>query len=117
VIDACVSLLGSTNADAVVTVLSVPPKYNPHWVYFQDGAGLLRLSTGEAAPLPRRQELPPAFHREGSVYVTRSNILMECNSLYGKRLVGYPLEQKHSVNIDGLEDWDRAEMLVSAMRR
>lgn len=113
-IDACIHLLELSGADAVVTVLPVPEEHNPHWVYFADESGLLRLSTGEAAPITRRQDLPPAFHREGSVYVTRRDVLMKENSFYGRRLVGYCLEPELSVNIDRPSDWVRAEELVAS---
>lgn len=108
-IDACIELLESSNADAVVTMLPVPLEYNPHWVYFSDAEGFLRLSTGESAPIPRRQLLPPAFHREGSVYVTRRDILMQQASLFGARLLGYTVDPKSSVNIDTSADWATAE--------
>jgi CMP-N-acetylneuraminic acid synthetase len=112
-IDGCIQLLETTDADAVVTIIPVPAEHNPHWVYFQNGSNLLRLSTGESTPIPRRQELPPAFHREGSVYVTRRDVLIEGNSLYGRRLAGYPVDAVRSVNIDGPEDWARAETLTA----
>ncbi len=111
-IDACIELLGSRDVDAVVTVLPVPCEHNPHWVYLEDDNGLLRLSTGEQFPVPRRQELPAAFHREGSVYVTRRSTLMDQNSLYGRRLLGYQIEPERSVNIDGPEDLKRAEVML-----
>ncbi|MFL6200264.1 MAG: cytidylyltransferase domain-containing protein [Thermoanaerobaculia bacterium] len=113
-IDGCIELL-ETGLDAVVSVLPVPPEHNPHWVYFRDGDGLLRLATGEEQPIPRRQELPPAFHRDGAVYVTRRDVLMEGNSLYGKRLGGYLIEaliDSRGVNLDTPADWERAEKLV-----
>lgn len=116
-IDACIDLLGSSHADAVVTVLPVPAEHHPHWVYFQGGDGMLRLSNGANAPVPRRQDLPPAFHREGSVYVTRRNILMDDHSLYGERVAGYPVDPARSVNIDDLADWARAEALLAASTR
>ncbi len=112
-IDACIRLLELSDADAAVTVLPVPEEHNPHWVYFADESGLLRLSTGEASPITRRQELPPAYHREGSVYVTRRDVLMKENSLYGRRLVGHCIEQESSVNIDRPSDWVRAEELLA----
>src|SRR5262249_52826405 len=96
VIDECIDLLEKSDADAVVTVLTVPAEFNPHWVYFKNADGSLRLSTGESRPIARRQDLPEAFHREGSVYVTRRNVVMEENSLYGKRVVGFPLDSKQS---------------------
>lgn len=112
-IDACVERWERSGADAVVTILPVPAEYNPHWVYFSDEGGRLRLSTGEVEPIPRRQSLPPAFHREGSVYVTRRDVVMEGHSLYGSSLVGHPLHPEHCINIDGPEDWERAERLLA----
>ena len=109
-IDGCIELLETEGLDAVVSVLPVPPEHNPHWVWFRNGDGLLRLATGEDQPIPRRQELPPAFHRDGSVYVTRRDVLMEGNSLYGKRLGGF-LADSRSVNLDTPADWERAERL------
>lgn len=109
-IDGCIEMLETEGLDAVVSVLPVPPEHNPHWVWFRAGDGLLRLATGEDQPIPRRQELPPAFHRDGSVYVTRRDVLMEGNSLYGKRLGGF-LADSRSVNLDTPADWERAERL------
>ena len=112
-IDGCIDLLEASDADAVLTVLPVPHEYNPHWVYFLDEEGRLSLSTGESEPVARRQALPAAFHREGSVYVTRRECIMELNSLYGRRLIGYEVNPHTSVNIDGPVDWERAETLLS----
>lgn len=117
-VDACIDLLEQRGFDAVVSVLPVPAEHNPHWVYFEDGDGRLRLATGETAPIPRRQELPPAFHREGSVYVTRRDVLMEgTGSLYGSNLGGYPMpDAARCVNLDTPADWERAERWVRSLR-
>jgi CMP-N-acetylneuraminic acid synthetase len=114
-IDNCADLLIRSRADSVMTVIPVPDSYNPHWVYFQSEDGGLRLSTGEAFPIPRRQDLPPAFHRDGSVYITRREVLMNDGSIYG-RVVGYALDPSRSVNIDTLDDWNRAEDLLKGGR-
>jgi CMP-N,N'-diacetyllegionaminic acid synthase len=111
-IDRCVVRLRETGADSVISVLPVPAEHNPHWVYFAAGDGSLRLSTGELAPIPRRQDLPPAFHRDGSVYVMRRDVLMEQASLFGARVVGVETDPARSINIDTFDDWTRAEALV-----
>jgi CMP-N-acetylneuraminic acid synthetase len=111
-INACVHLLAESGADSVISVLSVPHQHNPHWVYFRGQDGFLKLSTGEKTPIARRQLLPPAFHREGSVYVTRRDVLMENDSLFGSSVAGYLMEVSRSVNIDTLEDWARAEEVL-----
>lgn len=113
-IDACVRLLFESQVDSVVTVLPVPDKYNPCWVYFQEPDGTLHLSTGGRDPIPRRQELPVALRREGSVYVTRRDVVMEHNSLYGERVVGYQIDPDESVDLDSMDDLKRAEQLLRA---
>ena len=108
-IDACIALLDGAGADAVVSVAMVPPEHNPHWVYFRADDGALWLSTGESAPIPRRQDLPPAYHRDGAIYVARRDTVLEQASLYGRRLVGYLSEGAPPINIDTPADWARAE--------
>ncbi|MBX9602050.1 MAG: acylneuraminate cytidylyltransferase family protein [Bryobacteraceae bacterium] len=111
-IDGCILMLENTQADSVVTVRSVPHEFNPHWVYFTQSSGFLRLSTGESQPIPRRQSLPPAVHRDGSVYLVRRDVLMIGNSLYGERVAGYSTDFRLAVNIDTEEDLRRAEELL-----
>jgi CMP-N-acetylneuraminic acid synthetase len=115
-IDRCIERLEESGADSVVTILPVPAEYNPHWVYFQDAAGALRLSTGEATPIARRQDLPAAFHRDGSVYVARSEVVAN-GSLYGPRTVGVVVAPEDSVNIDEPADWDLADARLAARGR
>ena len=108
-IDRCIEMLELTGADSVVSVLEVPHEYNPKWVYWLDEKGNLTLSTGEKEPVTRRQDLPAAFHRDGSVYVTRSRVILENKSLYGRDVRGYLMDARYSANIDTEEDWRSVE--------
>jgi CMP-N,N'-diacetyllegionaminic acid synthase len=113
-IDACIELCDRSGADAVITVMDVPFEFNPHWVYFRSETGELLLATGGPAPIARRQDLPPAFCREGSVYVTRRDVVLRQGSLYGRRLLAVPVDRARSVNLDTPEDWSRAEAILGA---
>lgn len=108
----CLALQHETQADTIMTVLSVPYEYNPHWVFFRQPDDTLYLSTGENVPISRRQDLPPAYHREGSVYIVKRDILIKQGSLYGEKVLGYLMSPEESVNIDGLADFERAEKLI-----
>jgi CMP-N-acetylneuraminic acid synthetase len=116
-IDACIETLHAERADSVVSVHRVPHEFNPHWVYFQGPDGALLLSTGELEPISRRQDLPPAFHRSGSVYVCRAGVILESGSLYGKRVVGYETPAKYACNLDTMRDWAKAEALAEHWRQ
>ena len=112
-IDECVRLLESTGADSVISVVRVPHQYNPKWVYWQNERGELSLSTGESAPTTRRQDLPDAFCRDGSIYVTCRNVLDDHGNLYGTNVQGYELDPRRCVNIDTNEDWELAERMLT----
>lgn len=112
-IDACIQLLETTGADSVVSVLPVPHQYNPKWVYWQNERGEITLSTGENSPVARRQDLPAAFHRDGTIYVTRRDVLDEYGNLYGSKVQAYELDATRSVNIDTIEDWELAEKTLN----
>jgi CMP-N-acetylneuraminic acid synthetase len=46
--------------------------------------------------------------------VTRRRVIVEENSLYGARVVPYQMDSAVSVNIDGPDDWSRAEALMAS---
>ena len=112
-IDRCIALLEETTADSVISVLKIPAEYNPHWAYRKCEDGRLRLFSGETEPIPRRQDLPPALHREGSIYVTRTEIIKKERSLYGRKIIGYEMPAEFSSNIDTLADWHEIEARMS----
>lgn len=111
-IDNCIDLLEKTGADSVFTVRRVPDEYNPKWVYWKEADDRMSLSTGDNLPVPRRQELPPAYHRDGSVYVTRCCSLQAYGNLYGIDTRGYEIAGGHHINIDTFNDWAAATTLL-----
>jgi CMP-N-acetylneuraminic acid synthetase len=115
-IDDCVALLDGDGVDTVITVRRVPAAYHPHWVFLPAVDGWLRISTGGVVPVPSRQELPPAYHRDGSVYVIRRSVLAG-NRLLGDGIRGLVLESEDHVNIDGPADWARAQRLATVRGR
>lgn len=111
-IDATVGAMVAAGADTAFTTLVIPAEYHPDWAYFVGDDGRLLAAT-EEEPVPRRQDLRPAVHREGSVYVARTATIRSRRSLYGDVVVGHPIDPSRSVNIDTSDDWDRAERLLA----
>lgn len=111
-IDSCIALFIESDADCVFSVLPVPERYNPNWAYFLDRNGYLYRATGSDDPVGRRQDLPQAFHREGSIYVSRISVITEQQSLYGEKVLPYPMDPLNSVNLDTEADWEHAEKLI-----
>ena len=72
----------------------------------------MKIATGEKNIIPRRQELPTAYHRDGSVYITKTNVIEEQNSLFGDSMAFLLTPKENYVNIDTLKDWEKAENIV-----
>jgi CMP-N-acetylneuraminic acid synthetase len=114
-IDRCVSLLWEKNVDSVISVRPVPAEYNPHWVYFETGQGLLELSMGDGVPIPSRQQLPPAYHRDGSIFVAKTEIVLAQESLYGARVLGFVSPEEEAFDLDTEEQWSTLERRMNAI--
>jgi len=100
------------DTDSLVSVLKVPHVYNPHWTFEMNDKGNLEIATGETEIISRRQELPISYHRDGAIYITKSKVLLEEHSLYGKSIAFIESDPNFYINIDTLEDWERAEEIV-----
>lgn len=114
-IDEAVLKFKNSNMDSLLSVLEVPHEYNPHWVFKSTTDGLLELATGEAEIIKRRQDLPKAFIRDGSIYITRSVVLLEEESLYGKNIGYIESDPSRHVNIDTMTDWNKAVELAQKL--
>lgn len=94
-------------ADALVSVLPVPHEFNPHWVFEPNEKGLLQIVTGDKDIIKRRQDLPPAFFRDGAIYITKTTVIKQ-GSFYGNKLSYLESHPDFYINIDTLEDWEKA---------
>lgn len=101
------------NTDSLVSVLKVPHVYNPHWTFKIDEEGNLKNAAGDNEIITRRQELPIAYHRDGSIYITKSEVLLQQHSLYGKSTAFIESDPEFYVNIDTIDDWKKAEEITS----
>ncbi len=111
-LDKAIEKFTASGCDSLVSVQRVPHEYNPHWAFEVNAEGNLKIATGESEIITRRQELPPAYHRDGSIYITKTEVLLEAHSLYGRSTAFIESEPDFYVNIDTMEDWEKAEELM-----
>ena len=103
------------DTDSLVSVQEVPHEYNPHWTFEEREKGVLKIATGESEIISRRQDLPKAYHRDGSIYLTKTAVIQNQKSLYGKSISYIQSPKEWYVNIDTMEDWKKAEKLSKKM--
>ncbi|MFV8342102.1 cytidylyltransferase domain-containing protein [Flavobacterium sp. XS2P39] len=111
-LDKAVEKFIESGCDSLVSVQKVPHEYNPHWTFEVNGEGNLKIATGEVEIISRRQELPTAFHRDGSIYITKTEVLLKEHSLYGKSTAFIESAPEYYINIDTFADWQKAEEMI-----
>lgn len=109
-IDGAIEKLIQTHADSVVSMCRV---YDFHPVRMK------RIVDDQILPYcepevegTRRQDLPPAYHRNGAVYVMRRDVVMRQGSIFGKVSRPYVMPPERSLNIDEELDLTVAEALL-----
>ena len=107
-IDKAITTFKSENSLALVSVLEVPHEFNPHWTFESDKNGKLKIATGENEIIKRRQDLPKAYFRDGSLYLTKTE-LIKSGTFYGDQLNYIVNNPDLYVNIDTPKDWEIAE--------
>ena len=109
-IDKAVQSFKEHDYDSLISVVPVPHHFNPHWTFkVNEDSNTLFLSTGEETIIPRRQELPKAYVRNGAIYLTKADVILKQKSIYGSKIGYYEMDEDRSVNIDSMVDWEMAE--------
>ena len=111
-LDQSIEKFMESGCDSLISVQKVPHEYNPHWTFEVNEEGNLKIATGEDKIISRRQDLPVTYHRDGSIYIIKTEVILQQHSLYGKSTAFIESSPEFYVNIDTLSDWEKAEQMI-----
>lgn len=98
------NLLLNSGCDSVVSVEQIPDHYSPDLV-MKIKNGKLSHFLDDETKVSRRQDARKAYTRSGCFYFTRTSLLMEENTIYGKDCRAVIINNKNAVNLDTMADW------------
>lgn len=109
-IAAAVAQLEAGSLDSVVSV--APSKDSPYFNLVEPGPDGERVSISKPLPAAvlRRQDAPPVYRLNGSIYVWRRGALDAQRGALCDRTGIYVMPPLYSVDIDTAEDWAFAEL-------
>lgn len=110
-IEAALELMVSRGAGAVVSVCRAE-SVHPAFMYRKDAGGCLQPFLERQPTSLRRQEIEPLYFLEGTVYVSRIDVLRARRSFYHEDTVGYEVPKWKSLEIDDLDDFLMVEALL-----
>ena len=103
-------LLNNSDADSVISVVNVEGHHPARMKYINNNI-LIDPDFCEKQENQNRQELVPMYIRNGAIYLTKRNILLQ-NSLKGHKSYAYIMPLERSINIDNQNDFDYAKWLL-----
>ncbi len=98
---------GASDAESLVSVS--PVIEHPWSCYFMDDAGMMRRAVPDAPEVLRRQDLPPAYAPDGSIYMATPRLLRERRAFMAPGTLGFLTPSDESADIDTADDWTLAE--------
>lgn len=104
-------IYSKTSADMVVSVKK--SKESPYFTLFQeDNSGYLKKIIG-TTNYTRRQECPPVYVYNGSMYLVNVAKYLEIKSFNFQNIIKYEMPESRSVDIDTQIDWILAEYYIN----
>lgn len=95
--------------EAVCSVVPLPQDISPHYVMKIRDDGCLDFFMPDGDRFTRRQDVPVAYRRDGTIFLTRTEVVLNAHSFYGKRCRPMVLQPDEILNIDTAKDWDEAK--------
>lgn len=111
-IDGAIELLEHTGADSVISFIPVGEKHPARMKEVGPDLRVYDPPFAEQTEGLPRQRLTKYFLREGSVYLTRRDVLMELNSIKGRDCRAWKIPEERACNIDTPFDMFLAEQLL-----
>lgn len=107
-----IKLLNEKDTDSVISVGRAVSNH-PAYMKKIDGNGYLEPYSIAEVEGTRRQDFKPyAYFRDGAIYLTKRDVIVNENSLWGKRITPYIIPEERSVGIDSMLDWHLCEILL-----
>ncbi|MCP4914361.1 MAG: acylneuraminate cytidylyltransferase family protein [Oligoflexia bacterium] len=107
-----VELFKKSDTDSVISVARAISNH-PAYMKKIDENGYLDHYSIEEVEGTRRQDFKPyAYFRDGAVYITKRDTIVNDNSLWGKRMTPYVIPEERSVGIDSMLDWHLCEIML-----
>jgi CMP-N,N'-diacetyllegionaminic acid synthase len=111
-IDGAIALMEQTGADSVISFVDVGEKQPARMKWIEEDGQVQDPPFAEAFEGQPRQQLRKLYLREGSIYLTRRDVLMDQGSLKGKDCRAWIVSEERACNIDTPFDLFLAEQLM-----
>jgi CMP-N,N'-diacetyllegionaminic acid synthase len=102
------------NASCCVSVCE--NEFSPFWSFEINDNKIKSLFPSNTIPL-RRQDLPTTYSLNGAIYIAKVDWIINNKSFLSDQTFAYVMQKNESIDIDDLEDLEKAAMLIKSSIR
>jgi len=112
-IDECLGAFLSSSAESAMSICAVT--HHPGKYLVRDGDGIKPYADDWQFEA-RRQQLEPVYRQNGAIYAVRVAAFLEHRKFYLPPCLGYLMDERSSIDIDGELDLKMVELLAAEKR-
>ena len=98
--------------DADILITASPSRKNPYFNMVERVNGRIQKVKKLDSPLVRRQDAPPVYDMNASIYIWKREALLKHDTLLVEKTSLYLMPEERSIDIDTEMDWEIVEFLM-----
>ena len=103
-------LFRNEKSDNLIT--ACPARRNPYFNIVEKVGNQVKVVKELPTSIIRRQDAPPVYDMNASIYIWKRKVLMSEQSLFSRKTSIFLMPEERSIDIDTPLDWDLVEFLI-----
>ena len=110
-IDEAIDIMLNDDVDTVISVMRIDNKILKSFTMTKEG--YLDTISSNKYPFMRRQDLPNTYTSNGAIYISKVEYILKNKIFFSKKTIGYEMNTLDSIDIDNVNDMEKAARLLS----
>ena len=110
-IDMAIEILLESRADSIVGICKTESQ-NPAFLVSKNENGLISGYENKDMVVLRRQEIKDVYFFEGTIYVSKTDVLLDKKTFYHDNTIGYEVPKYKALEIDDIIDFVMVEAIM-----
>lgn len=110
-IDNAIEQLLASNANSIVGICKTEDQ-NPAFLVCKDNDDFISGYENKDMKVLRRQDIEDVYFFEGTIYVSKLDVLLERKTFYHENTIGYEVPKYKSLEVDDIDDFIMVEAMM-----
>ena len=110
-IDKAIEVLLDSDADSIVGICRTEDQ-NPAFLVLKNEKSLISGYENKEMKVLRRQDIKDVYFFEGTIYISKTNVLLDKKTFYHENTIGYEVPKYKSLEIDDMDDFVMVEAIM-----